>query len=326
MSIAGNQITKIGIIGAGYMGSMHARILQNMPGAGLAGVFDVDDNKAKECASKYETVAFVNIDQLFSVVDAVIIAVPTEQHFAYSLQALNNGLDILVEKPIGSSLDEAAKLCDAASNANRILQVGHVERFNPVCFELPRLVKDPMLMTFERLSPYTPSWIGNSGVIVDLMIHDLDIALSLVKDRALHIDAVSSSIMSDTEDLALAHVVFGNGAIAHFTSSRVSQAKIRKLTITQADEYISADLLHTSIAIHHYVSSEYYFDRRMGFRQETVTEIPYLSRQGEPLRLELESFVESVQTRRPPIVSGEDGMEALALALEIMRVSLATDP
>lgn len=326
MSIIGNDNTKVGIIGTGYMGNTHARVLQNIPGADLAGVFDIDGKKARECANNHDTVAFSNLDQFLSTMDAVIIAVPTEQHFAYCIQALNSGLDVLVEKPIANTLDEATRLCEAASSSNQILQVGHVERFNPVCFELPRLVKNPMLITCERLSPFIPSSIGNSGVIVDLMIHDLDIVLSLVKEKVVHLSAVSSSLLSDTEDLALANVVFSNGTIAHFISSRVSQAKIRKLTITQENEYLSVDLLHTSIAIHHYVSSEYFFDTRMGFRQETVTEIPYLSRQGEPLRLELESFIESVETRTPPVVSGEDGMEALKLALEIMKDSVSACP
>ena len=151
------------------------------------------------------------------------------------------------------------------------------------------------------------------------MIHDLDIVLSLMGEPAVKVNAVCSEVGSGQGDLAIAQVKFAGGTIANFVASRVSQAKVRRISITQPEEVIGIDLLRQTIAVHHLISNDYFFDQRMGYKQETVTEIPYLSHHGEPLRFELESFVKSVAGRQEPVVSGEDGMKALALALEIME-------
>jgi len=312
---------KVGVVGTGYMGNNHARILSSLAGVELSGVFDGDKARCEECAAEHGTRAFAEPSSLYGEVDAVVIAVPTDLHYSFAREALGRGLDVLVEKPIADTVKHAEELCGIALKSGRILQVGHVERFNPVCLELPRLVKDPIYFSCERLSPYLASWVGNTGVILDLMIHDLDIVMSLVGEDAVKANAVSATLKSDTEDLAIAQLVFEGGIIANLTSSRVSQAKVRRIAVTQGEEYIVADLLRQSIAIHHFVSSDYFFDKRMGFKQETVTEIPYLSRHGEPLRMELEAFIEAVRTRSAPLVSGEDATRALALALRIMEDS-----
>ncbi|MCG2796686.1 MAG: Gfo/Idh/MocA family oxidoreductase [Actinomycetia bacterium] len=319
ISTSNNGPVKIGIVGTGNMGGNHARILGSLPGAKLVGIFDSDLERAGQCAKQYETRSFPEYGELLADADAVIIAVPTDLHYSFSMEALEEGLDVLVEKPIADTLEQANKMCETALRLDRVLQVGHVERFNPVCLELTRLVKNPLLISCERLSSYTPSWIGTTGVIIDLMIHDLDIVLSLVGEDVTEVNAVSATVMSSTEDLALAQVVFKSGVIANFTSSRVSQAKIRRLSITQEGEFLSVDMLRQNISIHHHVVSNYFYDRRTGYRQEAVTDMPFLSRYGEPLRLELESFIDSVVKRTPPVVSGEDGTRALGLALRIMR-------
>ena len=310
---------RVGVLGVGYMGANHARILSSMPGVELVGAADSRAEKAVEVAEKYGGAAFSEPGELIESVEALIVAVPTELHHQYALQALQAGLDVLVEKPITDSLERADELISAAGKTGRILQVGHVERYNPVCLELPRLVEQPVLFTCERLSPYIPSWVGNTGVVLDLMIHDLDVVLGLVDSGVERLEAFGRAIRSETEDLAAATVSFEGGALAVFVSSRVSQTKVRRITVTQPGEYISADLLRQNIAVHHFVSSDYFFDERMGFKQETVTEIPYLSRHGEPLRLELEAFLESVVTRKPPLVGGAEGRLALALALAVME-------
>ena len=310
---------KVGVLGTGYMGNNHARILSSLPGAELVGVFDGDSRRCEECASEHGARAFHQPSSLYGEVEAVVIAVPTDLHYSFAAEALRRGLDVLVEKPITDTVEHARELCGIAEESGKVLQVGHVERFNPVCLELPRLVNEPIYFSCERLSPYLASWVGNTGVILDLMIHDLDIVMSLVGEDVVEVNAVSASLKSDTEDLALAQLVFQGGTIANLISSRVSQAKVRKISVTQGEEYIAADLLRQSIAIHHFVSSDYFFDKRMGFKQETVTEIPYLSRYGEPLRMELESFIESVRTRSMPLVSGADATAALALALRVME-------
>jgi len=319
MATNSNAPVRVGILGTGNMGGNHVRILQSLPGAELVGVVDSDPARARRCAKKHETRFYPEFGELMANADAVVIAVPTDLHYSFSMEALENGLDVLVEKPIADTLEHANKLCETARRLGRVLQVGHVERFNPVCLELPRLVKSPLLISCERLSSYTPSWIGTTGVIIDLMIHDLDIVLSLLGEEVTEVNAVSATVMSSTEDLALAQVVFESGVIANFTSSRVSQAKIRRLSITQEGEFLSVDMLRQNISIHHHVVSNYFHDKRTGYRQEAVTDMPYLSRYGEPLRLELESFVDSVVERTPPVDSGEDGTRALGLALRILR-------
>jgi predicted dehydrogenase len=301
------------------MGKNHARVLSSMPDVDLVGVYDSDLEVGRGVAGEFGTTFFKEPAALLEAARAVVIAVPTEHHSEYASAALRAGLDVLIEKPVTLDVEEAQELCRLAADSGRILQVGHVERFNPVCMELPRLVKDPIFISCERLSPYMPSWVGASGVIVDLMIHDIDIVLSLVNQEARQVNAQCTNVFGGTEDFALAQIKFAEGTIAGLTASRVSQAKVRRLNITQQDAYISADLLRQTLAIHHYVASDYFYDARTGFKQETVTEIPYLSRYGEPLRLELESFVESIVERKPPVVSGEDGTRALEIALRIQK-------
>jgi len=315
----GERNMRTGVLGIGYMGRNHARILSSLPGSELVGVFDNDQVRAGEVAREYETLAYTSAGDLIEAAEAVVIAVPTDEHHSYAARALSAGRDVLVEKPMTDDLDKAAELCEIARDKDLILQVGHVERFNPVCLELPRLVKDPIYFSCERLSHLVPDWQGATGVVLDLMIHDLDLVLSLVRSPVAIVNSVGSNLSSLKGDLAIAQVKFENGSIANFVASRVSQAKVRRISVTQPEEVINIDLLRQTIAVHHLISNDYFFDQRQGYKQETVTEIPYLSRHGEPLHFELESFVQAVRTRSEPVVTGEDGMSALRLALEIIE-------
>jgi len=313
----GGRAIDVGVLGIGYMGRNHARILSDLPGAKLAGVFDADGSKARDFATEFETRAFDSPEALLDSCSAVVIAVPTDEHYAYAKDALAAGRDVLVEKPITDSLEHAAELCGIARDKGLVLQVGHIERFNPVAMELPRLVSEPIYISCERLSNFIPDWQGRTSVVLDLMIHDLDIVLSLVGEPVSVVNAVCSGSGQGPLDLAIAQVKFDNGTIANFVASRVSQAKVRRISVTQKEEVIGVDLLRQTLAVHHIISNDYFFDQRMGYKQETVTQIPYLSKHGEPLKFELESFVDSMMTREQPVVSGEDGMKALALAMEI---------
>lgn len=316
--VESEETVRVGVMGIGYMGRNHARILSDLPGAELVGVYDSDIDRAREVAAEFGTSAFDDASGLMDASRAVVIAVPTSEHYEYTANALRDGLDVLVEKPITDDLQKASELCDMAREAGLLLQVGHVERFNPVTMELPRLVKDPIYFSCERLSHVVPDWQGKTGVVLDLMIHDLDIVLSLLSSPVTIVNAVCANLSSMGGDLAIAQVKFESGAIANFVASRVSQAKVRRISVTQPQEVINIDLLRQTVAVHHLISNNYFFDQRMGYKQETVTEIPYLSRHGEPLRFELESFVRSTATREQPAVTGEDGTRALALALEVM--------
>ncbi len=309
---------RAGVIGAGYMGRHHLRILGSLPSAELVGLSDIDSVGGRELALSLETRFFNSTRDLFEEVECVVIAVPTELHFEFASSALYAGKDVLVEKPISSTLVQARELCDIAKETGSIFQVGHVERFNPACLELQRLVTNPFLISCERLSPYLASWVKDTGVILDLMIHDIDLTLSLVGKEVVRINALSNCIKSEAEDHAIAQLMFSDGTMANLVSSRISQAKVRKISITQPDEFICADLLKQTIAVHHFISSDYFYDSRMGYRQETVTEVPYLSRYGEPLKLEVEEFIDCVRTRENPLVDGEAGFKALELALGII--------
>lgn len=315
------EAVNIGVIGVGYIGRNHVRILSSLPGVRLVGIYDQSKEIASSVAEQYGVKSYIDSAELFEVSDALIIAVPTHLHYEFAYRALESGIDVLVEKPITDNLQDGISLCQMAESKNLILQVGHVERFNPVAFELTRFVQNPFHISCERLSPYLSEWISESGVILDLMIHDLDIVLSLLGTDIRDVSATKALLRSGTEDIAVANVLFENGCIASFTASRVSQAKVRRIAVTQQNEYVIGDLLRQTLAVHRYVSSDYFFDTRMGFKQETVTEVPYLSQRGEPLELELSSFVEAISGRKQPVVGGAEGVLALKLALAVMTES-----
>jgi predicted dehydrogenase len=314
----GVQKVKIGVLGTGYMGRNHARILSDLPEVELVGISDHDNTTLAEVAREFDIEAFDDPSAMMREVSAVVVAVPTDEHYPYALEALSAGLDVLVEKPIADDLAQASELCDLAREKELILQVGHIERFNPVSLELPRLVTEPLYISCERLSHVMPDWQGKTGVVLDLMIHDLDIVLSLVDSPVSVVNSVGANRSSLAGDIAIAQIKFESGTVANFVASRLSQAKVRKISVTQPEEVINIDLLRQTIAVHHLISNDYFFDQRTGYKQETVTEIPYLSRHGEPLRFELESFVKSVAMRTTPVVTGEDGTRALALAMDII--------
>ncbi|MFH1149483.1 MAG: Gfo/Idh/MocA family oxidoreductase [Actinomycetota bacterium] len=313
------DIVTVGLLGAGYMGRNHARVLASMPGVRLVGVYDEAYEEVGEFCRGQGLEFFRDPDELMAACRSVVVALPTALHFDFASRAMKAGLDVLVEKPIASSVEEGRTLAALAGDEGRVLQVGHVERFNPVCLELPRLVDDPIYISCERLSPFMPTWVGKTGVTLDLMIHDLDLVLSLVGDEVASVQAVARSVESESEDIASALVRFEGGTLAGFTASRVSQAKVRTLSVTQPDLFIAADLLRQTISLHHLISNDFVYDERMGYKQVSVTEIPYLSRYGEPLRLELESFLESVRDRSEPQVSADDGVRALELAGKVME-------
>src|SRR5438876_50368 len=296
-------MVKVAVIGVGHLGKQHARLYAELPEVELAGVVDILQPRAEEIAGLYKTAAFTDYHDLFGKVDAVSLAVPTVDHARIGVDLLEHGIDVLVEKPMASTLEQARALIDAAARNKRILQVGHVERFNPVVAAAREAATKPQFFEIHRLAAFSPRSL-DIDVVLDLMIHDIDIVLSLVPAAVREVRAVGIPVLSQKADIANARVEFEDGCVANFTASRVSFEKTRKLRFFQPHDYISVDYAcQTGIIV----------SLRMGRVLERKLEPP----KEEPLKLELQSFTECVRKRGKPAVSGEDGLRALELAMHI---------
>jgi len=290
-------MAKVGVIGVGALGKQHARLYAEM--GCLGGVADIVESRAQEAFAT----AYTDYRELFGKVDAVSIAVPTVHHAEIGIDCLEHGLDVLIEKPIASSLEQATALIDAAARNKRVLQVGHVERFNPVVIAAREAATKPQFFEIHRLAAFSPRSL-DIDVVLDLMIHDIDIVLSLVPAPVREVRAVGIPILSSKADIANARVEFEDGCVANFTASRVSFEKTRKLRFFQPHDYISVDYASQTGTM---------VSLRMGRVIEKKLEPP----NEEPLKLELSSFMECVTKRGTPVVSGEDGLRALELAMRI---------
>jgi predicted dehydrogenase len=274
-----------------------------MQGVTLVGVVDIVKSRAEEIAAMYGGASYTNYRDLFGRVDAVSLAVPTVDHVRVGVDLLQNGIDVLVEKPIATSMEEGRFLVSAAAQQRRILQVGHVERFNPVVALAREAATRPQFFEIHRLAAFSPRSL-DIDVVLDLMIHDLDIVLSLVPAPVREVRAVGIPVLSQKADIANARVEFEDGCVANLTASRVSFEKIRKLRFFQPHDYISVDYASQKGTV---------VSLRMGRVIERKLEPP----EQEPLKVELEAFVDAVRNRQNPPVTGDDGLRALDLALRI---------
>lgn len=314
------MIVEVAVIGTGVMGRNHARVLSTLPGAHLAAIVDADAERARGLALEYGCSWGTDLDEVASRVDAVILAVPTHLHHEIALRAIAQGLHVLVEKPIAQTIDQAREIVEAARSANVTLAVGHIERFNPACLDIKQYVKSPRFIQLRRLSPYTPRI--QEGVIRDMMIHDVDLLLWLADSPVESIQASAISPRSDSEDLASVNIVFENGVLGQLTAARIAQRKVRTIDIIEDENLVHVDLLRQTINIF----TETRVEQAPGsgsFRQASVSEIPYLSRRGEPLALELEEFVSAVSERREPLVGGAQGLAALEVSEQVLAASRA---
>lgn len=302
------------VIGAGMMGRHHIRILGGMSDVELVGVVDGDIARATAAAEPLGASAFASIAELPDV-DLAVVAVPTPEHRAVALELLARGVHVLVEKPLAPSPTDALVIVEAAERAGVVLAVGHVERFNPAVMALARLVEQPLHMQFERLSPYTPR-IGDS-VVFDLMVHDLDLACMLAGGSPTRIETAGVIVFSDTLDIATALLVFESGCVAAITSSRATQDKIRRISVSERERFILADCLRQDVQIRRETQSEFLDDAGGTYRQASVTEIPYLDRRSEPLAAELRDFIEAVRGEHAPSVDGRAGLLAVDLARKV---------
>lgn len=294
---------RVGVVGVGHIGSNHARLYAEIPSAEFAAVYDTDPARASAIARKYGVQPAGSIWEFGDMVDAASVATPTTSHYDVARALLQSGKHLLVEKPITESTRQASELATMASQKNLILQVGHVERFNPVLSALEARLTHPRFIEAHRLSPY-PERSTDIGVVLDLMIHDLEVILHLVRSPVQTIDAVGVPVLSSSEDIANARLRFENGCVANITSSRISPERMRKIRVFQEDAYLSLDYQNQSGEIY----------RRANGR---ITRDKVDIEREEPLRRELTSFVECASTGREPRVSGFQATAALELAVKI---------
>ena len=315
-----SAFVRIGVIGAGALGYHHVRLLRDVAGATLVGFHDARPERATQVASELGVRAFDDIDALIDACDALTIAVPTPAHFAVARPALERGRHLLIEKPLAASLAEADELLAIATKSGALIQTGHVERFNRAVRAALPFVEAPRFIDSDRLAPFNPRG-SDVAVVLDLMIHDIDLVLTLVGSHVADVAAVGVPVLTPFVDIANARVTFDSGVVANITSSRVSRERMRKVRIFQQSGYLSLDL----------AAGDGEFYRLRGdldlaalakgplALEAFVERIPLEAPDGEPLRLEFESFVAGVRGEQPIVVSGENGREALAVALRIVK-------
>ena len=298
----------MGVIGVGALGQHHARVYAQLPDVRLVGVHDASPARAEEVAGRHGSRAFADAGALLAECDAVSVAVPTVDHHRVALAALLAGRDVLVEKPMTASLAEADELIRVAAERGAVLQVGHIERFNPAVEGLAARAGKPRFVEVHRLSPFSPRSL-DIDVVLDLMIHDLDIVLWLDGSDPVQVDAVGVPVLTPRADIANARLRFASGLIANLTASRVSAEKVRKFRVFSPRTYVSLDLAARAAAVHRLVDTAAGPDI-----QVERTSAP----DEEPLARQLSAFVSSIRTRSMPLVSGSDGRRALALAHTIL--------
>jgi len=298
-------IPRVAVAGAGAFGKNHLRVIHQSEHAELAGVFDLDPEHAARVAAPYGCPVFSSLEELAANADAAVVATPTVAHAETGCRLIAAGLDVLVEKPIAHTVAAARSLVESAARHGRILQIGHLERFNPAILALEQAIGTPLFFEIHRLSEFTPRCL-DVDVVLDLMIHDVDILLALTGEKPAEIRAAGIRILSEKVDIANVRIQFPSGCIANLTASRVSTERVRKLRLFQPHEYISLD---------------YHRQDAVRFRVKPPMAIefaPLAVTKDEPLRLELEGFFSSIATRRPPRVTGEHGLAALEVAFEIL--------
>jgi predicted dehydrogenase len=324
MSGAARESRKVraAVVGTGDFGRNHARVYRELEDAELVGVYDLDRARAEGVAAEFQTQALRSLDEVSDQAEAASVAVPTAAHAEVGCTLLENGLDVLVEKPMAVNLEEADALLQTAKGHKRILQVGHVERFNPAVTAVEPVLNRPLFFEVHRLGVFTPRSL-DVDVIFDVMIHDLDILLALVKEPVIELKAVGIPVLTDKVDIAHARLEFAGGAVANVTASRVSTERVRKMRFFQQHEYISLDYARRD-ALRVGV-------KRPGPQPEfSFEKLP--APEAEPLHAELDAFVDAVRTRREPCTNGTAGRAALELATRVMasiqehgeRVQLAT--
>ena len=315
---------RVGVVGVGHLGRLHARVYSEMDSCELVGVCDTDGSRAAEVAGEFRTEAVGDLDALLDRVEAVSLATPTVSHHGVARDCLERGVHVLVEKPIAGTVDEAREMVELGREKGLVLQVGHIERFNPAVRAALGVLDAPKFIEVHRLGVFVPRGT-DVAVILDLMIHDIDLILSTVDADVTAIEAVGIPVLSPSTDIANARLSFSDGCVANITASRVSREKVRKIRFFQHSAYISVDTLKPRTQVFRRKSVPEDTLRRIASGEiegglESVVDYEDLPLdRSEPLRLELESFATPVTKRSEPVVRGEDGLRALEVAMEILR-------
>jgi predicted dehydrogenase len=303
---------RVAVIGVGQMGRHHARVYAGLDATELVGVCDIDRARAEAVAAEYGTVAYSDYRSLLDRVDAVTVAVPTEMHTTIGLDFLRNGVSVMMEKPISRTLDEADELIGAASRSNAVLQIGHLERFNPAVRAIQEVITRPRFFEAHRLGVFSPRSL-DVDVVMDLMIHDLDVILSLVSAEVDSLSAVGVPILSPQVDIANARIEFADGCVANITASRISREKVRKLRFFQPHDYVSLDYTKQEVEVFSLLSPP---------ASAALPEISHRLlpiRKDEPLKGQTESFLRCARERAKPLVGGQEGRRSLGLALQVIE-------
>lgn len=315
---------RLGIIGVGHLGTFHVKVAKEIEEIELIGIYDLDNNKAQTIAESYKVKAYNNLEELLKETEAVSIVVPTTHHYQVASQCLEANCHLFIEKPITSTVEQAQEIIKKAKESQKKVQVGHIERFNPAFLSLKEIDLNPMFIEAHRLSQFNPRGTDVS-VILDLMIHDLDLVLSMVKSELISVDACGVDVVSYGEDIANVRLKFANGCVANLTASRISVKKMRKMRIFQPNQYIALDFLNQQTEIFKLNNQS---SSRLGFKVGEIgcannkkdifylkPNIPNLN----PLQEELKSFAKAILEDTTPIVSGEDGLRALKVANQILQ-------
>ena len=317
---------KIGVIGTGHLGKLHTKMYSQIDTCELIGVYDINMEEAKLAAQEFGTKNFEDLNDLLNSVNAVSIAASTNSHYELANECLDKGLHVFVEKPITATIPQAEELVNLSNQKSLNLQVGHIERFNPALLALEKYISNPLFIQTDRLAQFNPRGT-DVAVVLDLMIHDIDIILSLIKSKVISVEASGVAVVSDNVDIANARIKFENGAVANVTASRISQKKMRKMRIFQKDTYLSLDFITGTSEVYRLIPAEEKNDSHsisfgeIGFgehKKKVVYEQPQI-KEVNALKYELELFIKSIREKTKPVISGEDGHRALRIAELILN-------
>jgi virulence factor len=315
---------RTGVIGVGNIGQHHARIYASLPDSHLVGIADIHPGRAQEIADRYQVPAYADYRALLDQVQAVSVAAPTTLHHEIGMACLEHGVHLLMEKPLAALMEQGRELAALASQAHLVLQVGHVERFNPTFVELTNVLAEHQILAVDarRLSPFATR-AADVSVVYDLMVHDLDLILTLIRAPLRSVSATGNCIRSTQPDHAMALLTFDGGQMASLAASKITQHKVRQMAVTCAEAFVVADFLTRTVMVHRQSSADYFAQRgEVLYRQEGLIEQVYVP-QIEPLYAEIQHFLACVRAGQPPRVGGDEAIRVMAVADEVEQRLLA---